>query len=60
MFIPTGVYFSVVFVTVQAATKDLNAKEIFVGINRIAEEIGLNDTNERIRFESASYPSRGV
>jgi hypothetical protein len=60
MFIPTGVYFSVVFMIVQAATKDLSAKEIFVRVNRIAEEIGINDTNERIRFESASFPSRGV
>jgi hypothetical protein len=60
MFIPTGVYYSVVFVTVEAATKDLSAKEIFVRVNRIAEEIGLNDINERIRFESASSPSLGV
>jgi hypothetical protein len=60
MFIPTGVYFSMVFVTVEAATKDLTAKEIFVGVNRIAEEIWLNDVNERTRFESASSPSRGV
>jgi hypothetical protein len=50
----------VVFVTVQAATKYLSAKEIFVHVNRIAEETGLNDTNERIRFESTSSPSRGV
>jgi hypothetical protein len=60
MFIPTGVYFAVVFVTVEAATKDLGAKEIFVRVNRITEKIELNDINGRIRFESASSPSRGV
>jgi hypothetical protein len=51
MFIPTGVYFSVVFVTVKATTKDLSAKKIFVRVNRIAEEIGSNYINERIRFK---------
>jgi hypothetical protein len=50
MFIPTGVYFSVVFVTVEAATKGLSAKEIFVGVNRISQEIWVNDVNERTRF----------
>lgn len=47
MFTPTGVYFSAVFVTVEAATKKSNAKEIFENVSRIAEEIGLNDINER-------------
>jgi hypothetical protein len=60
MFIPTGVYFSVVAVSVKATTKDLSAKEIFVGVNRIEEEIGLNDVSERIKFESASSPSRDL
>ena len=46
--------------TVEVTEKGLSAKEIFVLVNRIAEEIGLNDINERIRFESASSPSPGV
>lgn len=46
--------------TIEVTEKGLSAKEIFVRVNRIAEEIGLNDINERIRFESASSPSLGV
>jgi hypothetical protein len=33
--------------TVDAATKNLSAKEIFVRVYIIAGEIGLNDINER-------------
>jgi hypothetical protein len=43
----TGAYFSVAFVTVEAETMNSIAKIIFVRVNRITEEIGSNDINER-------------